>query len=159
MEVTTSSPLLDLTTTKLVLVKGSEDEFIVHATTEAGTEAEVTTLAYRIQEIGEPDKEVATTIKSETTEKEFVMVDQGEGAAAAKNQTLHTLKCLPTTNVPAEPGTIPMECTDLATSIEPIIVVISAEGLDLESISRKKIKIVVKEFMLMEMQQLQAPKK
>jgi hypothetical protein len=51
--------------------------------------------------------------------------------AAGQNQTLHTLKCHPTPDVEAEPGTIPMECQDVASSIQPIIVVISSEGLDL----------------------------
>ena len=76
-------------------------------------------------------------------------------AAAGKNQTLHTLQCHPTTEIPAEPGTIPMECQDVATSVEPIIVIISSEGLNLDEIRRKNIKVVVKEFMLMEMQQQQ----
>ena len=74
---------------------------------------------------------------------------------SGKNQTLHTLKCHPTSEIPTEPGTIPMECQDLATSIEPIIVILSSEGLDLDYISKKNIKVVVKEFMLMDMQQQQ----
>ncbi len=158
-ETTTSSPVLDLTTTRLVLVKDIKDD---DPTT---SEPELTTLAFRIQEVGEPDKE-ATTLKSfevEGGEKEFVMVEDDKAIkdAAGKNQTLHTLKCHPTSNVTSQPGTIPMECQDEATAIEPIIVIISADGLglDLEHISRNNIKVVVKEFMLMEMQQIQAPKK
>jgi hypothetical protein len=158
-ETATSSPMLDLTTTKLILIQESDNVLVVHTTT---AEAEMTTVGYRIQESIE-GKETTTskTLEEEEGPKEFVMVEDEKEAkeAAGRNQTLHTLKCFPTSNVASEPGTIPMQCQDTATSIEPIIVVISAEGLDLDSISKKNIKIVVKEFMLMEMQQSQAPRR
>ena len=161
-ETVTSSPILDLTTTKLIIMPESGDVLVVHATTSPDTEVEMTTLGYRIQEIVE-GKEATTSkaLEEEEGQKEFVMVEDEKEAkeAASRNQTFHTLKCHPTQDVASEPGTIPMECQDTASSVEPIFVVISSEGLDLDSISKKNIKIVVKEFMLMEMQQNQAPRR
>merc|ERR1719414_166484 len=65
-------------------------------------------------------------------------------------EPVHTLQCLPDS---AEiDGQIAMKCKEAAEA-EPITVLISAKGLDLTTLARKNVKIVVKDYMLMEMQQ------
>ena len=157
---TTTSSVLDLTTSKVVLVQESDDSLVIHTTMTPEIEIETTTVQFRIHEIVEESTTAKALVEGEKDkedEKEFVMVEEQDEVKeeSGKNQTLHTLKCHPTSEIPTEPGTIPMECQDLATSIEPIIVIISSEGLDLDYISKKNIKVVVKEFMLMDMQQQQ----
>lgn len=76
-------------------------------------------------------------------------------------EAVHTLKCRPASTEDSPPGTIPMHCTDTAVSAEeqeePIVILIST-GLisDLRNIDRKKVKIVVKDLMLMEMRRQEA---
>lgn len=110
---------------------------------------ETTTFSYKL------DTDFA---KQEEDDKVFVL-DDGD-AKDRKNETTHTLKCRPNFKLESDPGTIPMECQDTEILTDPIIVVVSGEGLDLEAISKNNIKIVVKEFMLMEIKQKsETPKK
>ena len=60
------------------------------------------------------------------------------------------MQCLPDGQLPS--GEMIMSCTEQQDR-QPITVIISSEGLDLETLSRKNVKIVVKDYMLMEMQQ------
>merc|ERR1719414_1760922 len=65
-------------------------------------------------------------------------------------EPVHTLQCLPDSQ--EIDGQIAMKCKEAAEA-EPITVLISAKGLDLTTLARKNVKIVVKDYMLMEMQQ------
>ena len=65
-------------------------------------------------------------------------------------QKEHTLKCLPM--APGEGDSMSLECKESEAEPEPLIVVISTAGLGLRDILRKNVKLVVKEFMLMDMQ-------
>ena len=74
-------------------------------------------------------------------------------------EAVHTLKCKPASTEDHPPGTIPMHCLDSSDSAEedPIVILISTRLIsDLRDIDRKKVKVVVKDLMLMEMRRAEA---
>ena len=92
----------------------------------------------------------STSPTSMDDEDEMLEVEE-EPVEDIDDPDVHTLKCLP--GVPeVHSGMIPMSCKDREDR-DPITVLISAEGLDLDTLVRKNLKIVVKDYMLMEMQQ------
>ena len=92
----------------------------------------------------------STSPTSMDDEDEMLEVEE-EPVEDIDDPAVHTLKCLP--GVPeVHSGMIPMSCK-VQEDQDPITVLISAEGLDLDTLVRKNLKIVVKDYMLMEMQQ------
>merc|ERR1719319_2172384 len=73
-----------------------------------------------------------------------------EDPDSTENESVHTLQCLP--NGQTQSGEMMMSCKEQPDR-QPITVIISSEGLDLTTLARKNVKIVVKDYMLMEMQQ------
>merc|ERR1719319_1719887 len=73
-----------------------------------------------------------------------------EDPNSTENESVHTLQCLP--NGQTQSGEMMMSCKEQPDR-QPITVIISTEGLDLTTLARKNVKIVVKDYMLMEMQQ------
>jgi len=73
-----------------------------------------------------------------------------EDPESTENESVHTLQCLP--NGQTQSGEMIMSCKEQPDR-QPITVIISSEGLDLTTLARKNVKIVVKDYMLMEMQQ------
>ena len=84
-------------------------------------------------------------------EDEVLEVGDDEPVEDDDAPDVHTLKCLPG-SPEADSGLMTMSCKEQEDR-DPITVLISAEGLDLDTLARKKFKIVVKDYMLMEMQQ------
>merc|ERR1712154_174367 len=80
-------------------------------------------------------------------EEEVLEVEDPE---STDDESVHTLQCLP--NGQTQSGEMIMSCKEQQDR-QPITVIISSEGLDLETLARKNVKIVVKDYMLMEMQQ------
>merc|ERR1712008_115759 len=73
-----------------------------------------------------------------------------EDPDSTENESVHTLQCLP--NGQTQSGEMIMSCKEQPDR-QPITVIISSEGLDLTTLARKNVKIVVKDYMLMELQQ------
>merc|ERR1712037_992179 len=73
-----------------------------------------------------------------------------EDPDSTENESVHTLQCLP--DGQTQSGEMMMSCKEQPDR-QPITVIISSEGLDLTTLARKNVKIVVKDYMLMEMQQ------
>merc|ERR1712008_418986 len=73
-----------------------------------------------------------------------------EDPESTENESVHTLQCLP--NGQTQSGEMIMSCKEQPDR-QRITVIISSEGLDLTTLARKNVKIVVKDYMLMEMQQ------
>merc|ERR1711997_294204 len=65
----------------------------------------------------------------------------------------HTLKCTPSTSMGPTADGIPFDCKDEAAEEEttPFIVIIRISDNDLPSVLSKRVKVVVKDFMLMDM--------
>merc|ERR1712008_647437 len=73
-----------------------------------------------------------------------------EDPESTENESVHILQCLP--NGQTQSGEMIMSCKEQPDR-QPITVIISSEGLDLTTLARKNVKIVVKDYMLMELQQ------
>ena len=149
--------------------------FLSETTTE--TESEVSEVTTTIPEVETTEPEVSTTTipevittmtststeaittKTSTTplpeldeniledDEEVLEVDEVE--PEDQDEPVHTLKCLPDSQ--EVDGQVVMKCKE-APEAEPITVLISAKGLDLTTLARKNVKLVVKDYMLMEMQ-------
>ena len=65
---------------------------------------------------------------------------------------MHLTKLFSTPYRQSPSGEMIMSCKEQENQ-QPIVVIISSEGIDLENLARKNVKIVVKDYMLMEMQQ------
>merc|ERR1719400_1841439 len=92
----------------------------------------------------------STIIDSEENLLDDEEVFDVEDPDSTENESVHTLQCLP--NGQTQSGEMMMSCKEQPDR-QPITVIISSEGLDLTTLARKNVKIVVKDYMLMEMQQ------
>ena len=156
---TTLAPEIE-TTTKVEVPEIIEDST---TTTE---EPEIESLTTTLTSTTEAETEVptvdTTTVTSTTSttpisipeldenildDEEVLEVDEPEEET---EEAVHTLECLPDSQ--EINGQIAMKCKEAAEA-EPITVLINAKGLDLSTLARKNVKIVVKDYMLMEMQQ------
>ena len=63
-----------------------------------------------------------------------------EDPDSTENESVHTLQCLP--NGQTQSGEMMMSCKEQPDR-QPITVIISSEGLDLTTLARKNVKIVV----------------
>ena len=63
-----------------------------------------------------------------------------EDPDSTENESVHTLQCLP--NGQTQSGEMIMSCKEQPDR-QPITVIISSEGLDLTTLARKNVKIVV----------------
>ena len=64
-----------------------------------------------------------------------------EDPESTENESVHTLQCLP--NGQTQSGEMIMSCKEQPDR-QPITVIISSEGLDLTTLARKNVKIVVR---------------
>merc|ERR1712213_229193 len=95
------------------------------------------------------DEPIDDDISEEDQEEEEEILEV-EDPDSTDDESVHTLQCLPEGQIPS--GEMIMSCKEQQDR-QPITVIISSEGLDLDTLSRKNVKIVVKDYMLMEMQQ------
>ena len=84
--------------------------------------------------------------EEDEVEDEVLEVEDPE---SSNEELIHTLKCSLNGQTPSRE--MIMSCKNQQ-DMPPITVVISSEGLDLEILARKNVKIVVKDYMLVEMQ-------
>merc|ERR1711994_361577 len=87
-----------------------------------------------------------TTLSSVTTSSPTTITDEEE-------DTSHTLECTPSTSMGPTPDGMPFDCKDQEAKEEttPFIVIIRLSSEDLSSVLTKRVKVVVKDFMLMDM--------
>merc|ERR1712029_457688 len=156
---TTLAPEIE-TTTKVEVPEIIEDS--TTTTEEPEIESFTTTLTSTTEAETEVPTVDTTTVTSTTSttpisipeldenildDEEVLEVDEPEEET---EEAVHTLECLPDSQ--EINGQIAMKCKEAAEA-EPITVLINAKGLDLSTLARKNVKIVVKDYMLMEMQQ------
>merc|ERR1712062_933304 len=156
---TTLAPEIE-TTTKFEVPEIIEDS--TTTTEEPEIESFTTTLTSTTEAETEVPTVDTTTVTSTTSttpisipeldenildDEEVLEVDEPEEET---EEAVHTLECLPDSQ--EINGQIAMKCKEAAEA-EPITVLINAKGLDLSTLARKNVKIVVKDYMLMEMQQ------
>merc|ERR1712241_1438054 len=131
---TTEEPEIESFTTTLTSTTEAETEVPTVDTTTVTSTTSTTPIS-----IPELDENIL--------DEEVLEVDEPEEET---EEAVHTLECLPDSQ--EINGQIAMKCEEAAEA-EPITVLINAKGLDLSTLARKNVKIVVKDYMLMEMQQ------
>jgi len=97
-----------------------------------------------------------TTISPTTVTEEDIEVTDNEiipDVTEEEEDPSHTLKCTPSTSMGPTADGIPFDCKDEAAEEEttPFIVIIRISDNDLPSVLSKRVKVVVKDFMLMDM--------
>merc|ERR1712004_357348 len=169
-EIFTTTYIPDLEVIEMTTIFDHEEmdttTLLPEVTTTTEAEAEVPEIIEDLTTTTEAETEVptdTTTVTSTTSttpisipeldenileDDEVLEVD--EEPEEETEEAVHTLKCLPDSQ--EINGQIAMKCKE-ASEAEPITVLISAKGLDLSTLARKNVKIVVKDYMLMEMQQ------
>ena len=86
-----------------------------------------------------------------------------ETSTKPQEDDVHTLKCKPATSITSTTDGCALSCLDEAEKeqVEPFIVMIKISTDDLDSILRKNVKIVVKDYVLKDLRQpteLKSPK-
>merc|ERR1712004_250257 len=161
-EIDTTTLLPEVTTT--TEAEAEVPEIIEDSTTtteQPETESKTTLTSTTEAETEVPTDTTTVTSTTSTTPISIPELDENileddevlevdEDPEEETEEAVHTLKCLPDSQ--EINGQIAMKCKE-ASEAEPITVLISAKGLDLSTLARKNVKIVVKDYMLMEMQQ------
>ena len=110
-----------------------------------------------------PATETTTTIEDDEDEVLIDITGDDKPADAmttttASPEAVHTLKCLPSSSAPMDASSgeamVSMTCLEgTGDEEQPLIVLISTRLLRLDSVDRSKVKLVVKDLMLMDMKQ------
>ena len=154
--ITTVKPDIEATTTSTL---PSEQETTESATDSDESQTE-TTLEDKITTTIKSITDFISTISSVTTASPTTVADEdiedNEIIPDVKDEeedTSHTLKCTPSTSMGPTPDGTPFDCKDEAATedISPFIVIIRISSDDLSSVLTKRVKVVVKDFMLMDM--------
>merc|ERR1712061_180665 len=151
--ITTIKPDSDTTTapTTPPSVETTETEKdTTESPTESTVEDNITTTIKSITDF-------ITTLSSVTTSSPTTITDEdisdNEIIPDEEEDTSHTLECTPSTSMGPTPDGMPFDCKDQEAKEEttPFIVIIRLSSEDLLSVLTKRVKVVVKDFMLMDM--------
>merc|ERR1712150_212804 len=157
--ITTIKPDIDTTTVSATSSEEETTESITESTesqTESTVEDKITSTIKSITDFISTISAVTTISPPTTVPAEDIEVSDNEIVPEVTDEekdTSHTLKCTPSTSMaPTADGT-PFDCLDeeVKENTTPFIVIIRISSDDLASVLTKRVKIVVKDFMLMEM--------
>jgi hypothetical protein len=152
--ITTIKPDIDTTTTTSLDGEEKTTESTVDSSESSTESAEEDTITSTIKSITDfistfsPITTLSTTTTPGVDENEIIP-DETD----VPEDPSHTLKCTPSTSMAPTANGTPFDCIDEAVKEDttPFIVIIRISNDDLNSVLTKKVKIVVKDFMLMEM--------